>query len=70
MVRRCVLLLLPEDCPAFEPPAHQACVLHQPATERGSKLNCGSCREDSDPRFINNAADVKLRSFTTKVGEL
>lgn len=26
---------------------------------------CG--REDSDPRFINNSADVKLRSFTTKV---
>lgn len=25
------------------------------------------CREDSDPRFITNAADVKLRSFTTKV---
>ena len=25
------------------------------------------CREDSDPRFINNSADVKLRSFTTKV---
>ncbi|DBA99158.1 hypothetical protein WJX82_001946 [Trebouxia sp. C0006] len=23
--------------------------------------------EDSDPRFIQNAADVKLRSFTTKV---
>ena len=25
------------------------------------------CREDSDPRFITKAADVKLRSFTTKV---
>ena len=23
--------------------------------------------EDSDPRYIQNAADVKLRSFTTKV---
>ena len=30
--------------------------------------NCNLlCREDSDPRFINNSADVKLRSFTTKV---
>lgn len=25
--------------------------------------------EDSDPRFIQNAADVKLRSFTTKVSK-
>lgn len=25
--------------------------------------------EDSDPRFIQNAADVKLRSFTTKVSQ-
>lgn len=26
------------------------------------------CREESDPRYITNAADVKLRSFSTKVG--
>ena len=26
-----------------------------------------SHREESDPRFISNAADVKLRSFSTKV---
>jgi hypothetical protein len=25
------------------------------------------CREESDPRYITNAADVKLRSFSTKV---
>ena len=25
------------------------------------------CREDSDPRYITNAEDVKLRAFTTKV---
>lgn len=25
-------------------------------------------REESDPRYITNATDVKLRSFTTKVG--
>jgi hypothetical protein len=25
-------------------------------------------REESDPRYITNAAEVKLRSFTTKVG--
>ena len=24
-------------------------------------------REDSDPRYITKSADVKLRSFTTKV---
>lgn len=31
---------------------------------------CMLCREDSDPRYITHAADVKLRSFTTKVSLL
>ena len=31
------------------------------------KTSCAVCREESDPRYIQNAADVKLRSFTTKV---
>ena len=26
-----------------------------------------NCREDSDAKLIKNAADVKLRSFNTKV---
>ena len=26
-----------------------------------------ACREDSDPRYITQAEDVKLRAFTTKV---
>lgn len=26
------------------------------------------CREDSDAKLIQNASDVKLRSFATKVG--
>ena len=25
------------------------------------------CREDSDPRYITHAEDVKMRAFTTKV---
>lgn len=25
------------------------------------------CREESDPRYVNNSSEVRLRSFTTKV---
>ena len=31
---------------------------------------CSLCREESDARVIINAADVKLRSFNTKVNLL
>ena len=39
-----------------------------PVKETASfRLSLYVCREDSDPRYITNAADVKLRSFTTRV---
>ena len=34
--------------------------------ERGRSL-LRACREESDPRYITSAADIKLRSFSTKV---
>ena len=51
------------------PPANS----HGPANPWPAHCHCGypmpavGCREDSDPRYITNSEDVKLRAFTTKV---
>ena len=58
MVRRCL------PCAAT---SHRPNVFLEPCVKLPSKSHDQSHREESDPRFISNAADVKLRSFSTKV---
>ena len=47
----------------------QSCYIgtHPLPSPQPVEYSCAVCREESDPRYIQNAADVKLRSFTTKV---